>query len=86
MTIFDVLRYPVSDKMSISNLDRMPIEVIREWYIQDLQGVYNKPTVIEIHDKWWHWRLSFRDKEYKLKELKEKIAAYEEPVEEIPSN
>jgi hypothetical protein len=82
MTIFDVLRYPVSDKMSISNLDRMPIEVIREWYIQDLQGIYNKPTVIEIYDKWRRWRLI----DDKLKELKEKIAAYEEPVEEIPSN
>jgi hypothetical protein len=59
----------------------MPNVIIREWYIQDLQGVYNNPTVIEIYDKWWHWRSIYQDKTYKLKELKQRIADYD--TEEI---
>jgi hypothetical protein len=74
--------------MSFIDFERIPYDILLHWYAKDLRGPYHHPSVVEIVLA-FDSRCSTYGENYKLKELKQRIAAYEEPeetVEENPSN
>ena len=39
MTIFDVLRFPISDSLELAELEAVPIELLREWFTIDVKSI-----------------------------------------------
>lgn len=77
MTVFDLLRYPTSQRDLVhgDTLDRLPVPLRNQWWFDissDEGGVYNRLTVDTVqHMKWWIEGLNrtrFAKVEYKLKE------------------
>ena len=80
MSLFDVLKYPVSDRMLLEDFERIPYDILLHWYSKDLRGPRFHPSIYHIFVTFTSRCFRNSTETYKLKELKQRIAAYEEPT------
>ena len=47
MNAFNVLKYPVDEEFKVEDLQRLPNDMLRDWWYNDLRGVSNpSPTFV----------------------------------------
>jgi hypothetical protein len=74
MSLFDVIRYPIDSRFRVEDLERIPADVLREWYRENLNP--NSELSQEITPWFLHTYIKIFTrsiKESSLEDLQKKI-------------
>ncbi len=76
MSLFDVLRYPISDIPTIEQIDAIPIALFERWKIQcDWRKGVDRCTIVNYYEH------VSKDRSYKdINQLRKMIKEYDEPL------
>ena len=77
MTIFDTIRYPISEYPTQREIEALPKEIVADWCF--LQGRFSPPYVLMSFWKIVHNNDGYNefDKKFKITELRKLIENYE---------
>ncbi len=76
MSLFDILRYPISDSPTVEQLKALPTELYREW----LKSANFAPDRWDCNDVIWYFSVHPNHTAHDIKLLREMIEEYDESL------